>query len=374
MSHNTEGETQPVDAQDQVVEPNTTTSEDTTKTSEPDTNNVSGSFDDVTEELTTTKQENVTDLTDDGGRRFETPEDYMEYVAQLRQQGNKTFHKKEYEGAITEYHECLRIMDAVVKHIKLKGIDNFAKELISDIINQRVLTYTNIALCYLKIEDISRAFSNVNKAIDNDETNTKALYLRAKIYLEGKYLQEAKEDIDVILEQNPTNKEAVALNEAIDAAIVKARENDKLQTHRHMQRVGMGGMGGMGGMMGGMTFFDMMNMNSFRNIKSREEEEMERAIELSRLEFQREEEKRKKDEEEKKKADDEQEEMRKYFESLKVQQPQEAPKEEEEVEEDDDDEFVLDDDDEDEDGDEDGDEDDDDDDEEPVDNDEDEDN
>jgi tetratricopeptide (TPR) repeat protein len=297
-----------------------------------------------------------------------TPQEFMKRAAQIRQEGNDEFRTEEYDAAILKYTDCLRIVDAVVRHIKENGVENFEEAFIEDVVKQRVTTYTNLGVAFKKIGNIRRAYEYICKALDNDENNMKALFVRAKIYYETKHYLEAKSDIDDLLQLSPTNKEALSLCNDIDAALKRARENDVMNTQQYVQRMQQMGM------MGGMNIFEMMGMGGMGRYKSREEiekEEMEKAYELSRQEFAREEEKRKLEEEEKKKVDEQQEEMRKYFESLKTPSGEDKVDDKvfEEEEDEDDDAFVLDDDDDDEDDDgEDGDDDDDDDDSEPVDN------
>jgi tetratricopeptide (TPR) repeat protein len=281
---------------------------------------------------------------DEEGNKKLNIEDFLDLAKDLRLKGNEHFHKERYPAALQQYIECTKYLDGIERHVKLIGTYNFEKELINTIINQRVTTYTNIGLCYIRLQKYQNALTYLNQALREDETSSKALYLRAKLYYICDYYSEAQQDIAALLEVQPKNKEGLQLKISIDKGLEKVAEQSQIQKHMYAQRYR-----NTGDMSRSMNIQQMMNMmgTSMWNREDIEQQEMEKALELSLIEYQKEEARRKEEEERQKKVDDAQEEMRKYFELMAINKQAEKQVEETgDQEEEDEDDFVIDDEDE----------------------------
>jgi len=66
--------------------------------------------------------------------------------------------------------------------------------------------YLNRALCYQKKNKIFEALEDVNKSIELNDSYWKAYYRRATIYIELKTPNKAKQDLNKVIQLDPSKK------------------------------------------------------------------------------------------------------------------------------------------------------------------------
>lgn len=119
-------------------------------------------------------------------------------MEQFRTEGNALFSAKQYAQAIDKYTEGLHSKPA-----------SATPE--DDVNAQRVLLWSNRAMCHLQLNQFDAAAADCSKALEKDPKNEKARYRRAQAYVGlGSFVQ-AFTDIRLVLQLNPSNKAAVAL-------------------------------------------------------------------------------------------------------------------------------------------------------------------
>ena len=104
----------------------------------------------------------------------------------LKAEGNDLVRKGEYEKAVKSYTQCIKICP------------------------QEVASYTNRALCFLKLNQDSFASGDCAKALELDPRNVKAYYRRAQALKNLKFYDEALKDLKKVLEIEPANKPAIS--------------------------------------------------------------------------------------------------------------------------------------------------------------------
>uniref|UniRef100_K3X3I6 Uncharacterized protein n=1 Tax=Globisporangium ultimum (strain ATCC 200006 / CBS 805.95 / DAOM BR144) TaxID=431595 RepID=K3X3I6_GLOUD len=119
-------------------------------------------------------------------------------MEQFRTEGNALFSAKQYAQAIDKYTEGLA----------LKPSFNARRD---EVDAQRVLLWNNRAMCHLQLKQFDAAAADCSAALEKDPKNEKARYRRAQAYVGlGNFVQ-AFTDIRLVLQLNPSNKQAIAL-------------------------------------------------------------------------------------------------------------------------------------------------------------------
>lgn len=121
------------------------------------------------------------DSADMESRRMKIREDLYQ---KLKLEGNDNVKKGNYQAAIDCYTRCLPLCP------------------------KETASYTNRALCFLKLKKHVSAIQDCTEAIKLDPVNVKAYYRRAQARKEEGFIQEAEEDIKKLLEIDPSNKAA----------------------------------------------------------------------------------------------------------------------------------------------------------------------
>ena len=109
----------------------------------------------------------------------------QELFVKLKTEGNNFVKKGNYAKAIESYTQCIKICP------------------------EEVASYTNRALCFLKLNKDISAVGDCTEAIKLDPKNVKAYYRRAQANTKIKLYREAEKDLNKVLEIEPNNKSAV---------------------------------------------------------------------------------------------------------------------------------------------------------------------
>jgi len=109
----------------------------------------------------------------------------QELFLKLKSEGNNLVQKGKYEEAVKSYTQCIKISP------------------------QEVASYTNRALCFLKLKKDSSATGDCTKALELDPKNVKAYYRRAQANKNQELYLSAIRDLRKVLEIEPSNKPAM---------------------------------------------------------------------------------------------------------------------------------------------------------------------
>ncbi|KAI9118186.1 hypothetical protein K1719_010518 [Acacia pycnantha] len=116
---------------------------------------------------------------------------------ELKEEGNKLSHKKDYQGAITKYDKALKLLPK--NHIEI------------------ALLRSNMALCYMQmgLGEYPKAINECNLALEVSPRYSKALLRRAKCYEELNRLDLALRDVNCVLSWEPNNLHALEIMESL---------------------------------------------------------------------------------------------------------------------------------------------------------------
>jgi peptidylprolyl isomerase len=158
-------------------------------------------------------------------------------AVRLKEQGNKFVAAAEYKQACKTYRRVF----AYINGLLTKGdhMAQYAQEaaLLNDeesttIEDLRVSTYTNLALCYLKLAEPEKAFDAASQALAVQPNSVKALYRLASASIALRRWDKAKEALRRALAIEPSNaalkSEVLALKAAIEKWEEEQREKSKV--------------------------------------------------------------------------------------------------------------------------------------------------
>ena len=116
---------------------------------------------------------------------------------ELREEGNKLFHKKDNEGAMLKYEKALKLLPK--NHIDVAHL------------------HTNMAMCYMQLGlgEYPRAINECNLALQVSPRYSKALLKRAKCYEALNRLDLAMRDVRVVLNAEPNNSTALEILDSL---------------------------------------------------------------------------------------------------------------------------------------------------------------
>jgi peptidylprolyl isomerase len=100
-------------------------------------------------------------------------------------------------------------------------------EAVTELKNLKIQLYSNITMCYNKLEDWSSSVNYCNKGLELDKTNVKLLYRRAVARMNYGLLNEALEDTKFALEKDNANKELRDLQKRIKERMKKEAAKEK---------------------------------------------------------------------------------------------------------------------------------------------------
>ncbi|CAH8471767.1 unnamed protein product [Schistosoma margrebowiei] len=132
-----------------------------------------------------------------------TPEEKLETVPVLREEGNQLYNRGEYNKAAACYSEALGILEQLV----LREKPGEPEWIVLD--KLQIPLFVNLAQCQFKEKDYYAAIKNTTEALSRDPTNVKALYRRSKAYIETWDFDLAAEDLRKLAICRPEMKDTV---------------------------------------------------------------------------------------------------------------------------------------------------------------------
>ncbi|EPS66286.1 hypothetical protein M569_08489, partial [Genlisea aurea] len=126
---------------------------------------------------------------------------FMNMSREVKEEGNKLFQKRDYEGAILKYEKALKLLPA--NHIDVAYLHN------------------NMAACYMQmgIGEFPVAINECNLALEVAPKYSKALLRRARCYEALNRLDFAVRDVDTVLSMEPNNSNALEFADRIRKGI-----------------------------------------------------------------------------------------------------------------------------------------------------------
>lgn len=141
-----------------------------------------------------------------------TTEERVESAKILKEEGNKHFRSKAYNEAIIAYEKAQDFLDVNTDE-KVEA----NKQL-------KIVNLNNLAQCHLYLGSDQQAIDTCNKVLKIESTNPKALYRRAVAYINQQKLEQARTDLNKVLEKDPQNQDVKNYLKIIKA---KYQEIDK---------------------------------------------------------------------------------------------------------------------------------------------------
>lgn len=136
---------------------------------------------------------------------------FISMARELKDEGNKLFQKKDYEGGILKYQKALKLLPR--NHIDVSYL------------------HSNIAACYMQmgISDFPRAIHECNLALEVTPRYSKALLKRARCYEALNRLDLALRDVNTVLDIEPKNLMAMEIVDRVKARMeTKHEPNDEV--------------------------------------------------------------------------------------------------------------------------------------------------
>lgn len=137
---------------------------------------------------------------------------FIKTAQELKEEGNKEFLKKNYEGAMEMYEKSLKLLPP--GHMDL------------------VFLHTNRAYCLMQMEPVEneRVVDECTMALDVDPHNKKGLLRRAKAYEALGKIELALKDVEAVLQTGPNDKKALGVANRLRVILVEQTEDFPQQT------------------------------------------------------------------------------------------------------------------------------------------------
>lgn len=136
---------------------------------------------------------------------------FMDIANDMKEEGNKLFQKRDYDGALVKYEKAIKLLPK--NHIDVANL------------------HSNLAACYIQMGPVEyhKAIHECNLALEVSPKYTKALLKRARCLEAMNRLELACKDVDAVLSLEPNNLTALELSDKINKALeVKGfQSNDK---------------------------------------------------------------------------------------------------------------------------------------------------
>eukprot|EP00325_Prymnesiales_sp_UTEX-LB-985_P005138 CAMPEP_0174697336 /NCGR_PEP_ID=MMETSP1094-20130205/3229_1 /TAXON_ID=156173 /ORGANISM="Chrysochromulina brevifilum, Strain UTEX LB 985" /LENGTH=264 /DNA_ID=CAMNT_0015894289 /DNA_START=44 /DNA_END=838 /DNA_ORIENTATION=- len=157
----------------------------------------------------------------------------IEKARALKEEGNQRFKEGNYPAAMAAYHQIYMYVHGYSSSGSSAGMPGktttpVTSEEMAQIRELKVAHHCNLAMCHMKHgPKLQKAKDNCTKALAIDAKNVKALFRRGKCYTQLGELDEAKADLDRVLELEPENKEAVRELRLLRTAFDKQRKKEQ---------------------------------------------------------------------------------------------------------------------------------------------------
>lgn len=126
---------------------------------------------------------------------------FMDMANDIKEEGNKLFQKRDYDGALVKYEKAIKLLPK--NHIDVAYL------------------HSNLAACYMQMgpEEYHKAIHECNMALEVSPKYTKALLKRARCFEALNRLELAYKDVDVVLSLEPNNLTALEVSDKIKKAL-----------------------------------------------------------------------------------------------------------------------------------------------------------
>lgn len=141
---------------------------------------------------------------------------FISMAQELKDEGNKLFQKKDYEGGILKYQKALKLLPR--NHVDVSYL------------------HSNIAACYMQmgISDFPRAIHECNLALEVTPRYSKALLKRARCYEALNRLDLALRDVNTVLDIEPKNLMAMEIVDRVEARLETEHEANNVMASNNM--------------------------------------------------------------------------------------------------------------------------------------------
>ncbi|KAE9007347.1 hypothetical protein PR003_g16666 [Phytophthora rubi] len=150
-------------------------------------------------------------------RKLKKPE-RMRMVVKNKEEGNELFRDGNHK------HAAARYVKALTHASKFFDLAEADKEEVNAI---KLSLYLNLAQCYIKMENYTKAVSNCNEALALDAKSVKALYRRAAAYEKENKLELAADDVKAALLLAPQDRAVVKLDERLKLRLRRQLDKEK---------------------------------------------------------------------------------------------------------------------------------------------------
>lgn len=144
--------------------------------------------------------------------------DRLKLAMKNKDEGNELFSCGNFRPAAARYTKALTHCS---KFFDLSNDD------IAEINKLKVSLYSNLAMCYLKMENVDAAIKNCDEGIKLDDSMVKLYYRRASAYEKKKMYEEADKDLDKASQLAPEDKGVIALAARVKQQLKRQAEKEK---------------------------------------------------------------------------------------------------------------------------------------------------
>lgn len=169
-----------------------------------------------------------------------TLEERLAKCQEKKNAGGNHFKEGKYDLAIRQYRDIMKLAEIsefrddgkVVELDSCQDSKSFPetdqeKSQRSELKQMLLVSYLNLALCYLKVNKLKECISNCDQALELDPRNVKAHFRKGLAYLPTNDFEKAQKQFEVVLEIDPNNLEAKARKSACSAALRTYYEKQK---------------------------------------------------------------------------------------------------------------------------------------------------
>ncbi|KAI3670863.1 hypothetical protein L1987_87506 [Smallanthus sonchifolius] len=145
---------------------------------------------------------------------------FISVAQEHKEEGNKLFQKRDYEGAISKYEKALKLLPK--NHITVSYL------------------HSSIAACYMQtgITEFPRAIHECNLALEVTPKYSKALLKRARCYEALNKIDLALKDVSVVLDMEPNNLLAIEIADRLNLLMEKKLTQEKSKSNSLLRENG----------------------------------------------------------------------------------------------------------------------------------------
>lgn len=163
-----------------------------------------------------------------------TPADNIAKALGLKEEGNEHFKAGDYRKAIAAYHQIFLYVHGYSQGSGGQAMPGqtttpVTADEMEQIKELKLAHFCNLAMCHLKAQppNWQKARANCTKALELEPTSVKALFRRGKCNAQLGHLDEAKEDLERVMQLQPDNKDANRELRALKPLFDKQRKKEQ---------------------------------------------------------------------------------------------------------------------------------------------------